>query len=228
MVGLFVSTEIENAVNNFSKTLPDGSKILDLGCGLKPYQTYFKNMQYVGIDVEESGRNKDDKLTDVQFDGISIPFNDAEFDACICTEVLEHAVDPDALLMEVNRVLKNGGSLLITVPFMWGLHELPYDFRRYTLFGLSKAVAKCGFSVELEERLTAGSNAILAIINSELNNYLNNVVFFKDLSLLRRLAYKLVLLMHKTLIIFLGCLWKGAFKFERVYLDNLLVARKLK
>jgi SAM-dependent methyltransferase len=225
---LFVSTEIAKAVNRFSKTLTAGSKVLDLGCGLKPYQIYFQNMQYVGIDVEESGRNKSDKLTDVQFDGISIPFDDEEFDACICTEVLEHAIDPDALLIEVNRVLKNRGSLLITVPFMWGLHELPYDFRRYTYLGLSKTVTKCGFSIEREERLTGGGNAILAIINSELNNYLNNIVFLKDLSLLRRLGYRLALLAHKTLIIFLGCLWKGVFKFERVYLDNLLVARKLK
>ena len=111
---------------------------------------------------------------------------------------------------------------------MWGLHELPYDFRRYTYLGLSKAVLKCGFSVELEERLTGGSNAIFAIINSELNNYLNNVISFKSLSWPRRLGYWLILLMHKTLITFLGYLWKSTFKFERVYLDNLLIARKLK
>src|SRR5205814_177285 len=80
-------------------------------------------------------------------DGRVVPYTDASFDAVICTQVLEHSVDPDALLREMWRVLRPGGRLLITVPFMWGLHETPFDFRRYSSFGLPRAVEAAGFRV---------------------------------------------------------------------------------
>ena len=96
---------IKEAVESFSKTIPDGQRILDVGCGLRPYEKYFIHGKYVGIDVPKSGRSAEGKKPNFEFDGINIPFEDSCFDVVICTEVLEHATEPAALLSEMNRVL---------------------------------------------------------------------------------------------------------------------------
>ena len=54
----------------------------------------------------------------------------------MCNQVLEHVFNPDDFVREIARVLKPGGALLLTVPFVWNEHEQPYDYARYSSFGL--------------------------------------------------------------------------------------------
>ena len=75
----------------------------------------------------------------------ALPVNPASFDAVLCTEVLEHLRHPDAVLAELARVLVPGGRLCLTVPFVWPLHEEPFDFFRYTPFALSEMLQEHGF-----------------------------------------------------------------------------------
>jgi SAM-dependent methyltransferase len=121
-------------------------RLLDLGCGVKPFlSVYGKYCETsIGIDVAHSphGTNK----VDVIYDGKIIPFPDAEFDYVLCTEVMEHDPEPKDFLKEIQRVLKPGGILIMTVPFMVPLHEDPYDFYRYTKYGLKHLIETTGYS----------------------------------------------------------------------------------
>jgi SAM-dependent methyltransferase len=71
--------------------------------------------------------------------------------------VLEHVFNPDDFLNEVNRVLKPSGKLLLTVPFVWDEHEQPYDYARYSSFGLRSLLEKHGFSIVKHEKVGGGT-----------------------------------------------------------------------
>lgn len=78
-----------------------------------------------------------------------MPFEDNSFDSMMATEVLEHCPDPLLIVQEMKRVLKPGGVLFFTVPFLWNLHEVPHDHYRYTPFALERIFRNCGMQLEL-------------------------------------------------------------------------------
>lgn len=128
-------------------------RTLDFGCGSKPFANLFVNAtEYVGVDVETSGHNHADSLVDVYYDGKTLPFADGSFDNVVAFEVFEHVFNLDVVLTEIRRVLKPGGRLLFSVPFGWDEHERPFDFARYTSFGLKHILAQQGYSVESMQR----------------------------------------------------------------------------
>ncbi|MCU0337520.1 MAG: class I SAM-dependent methyltransferase [Sediminibacterium sp.] len=118
-------------------------KIIDVGCGIQPYRELIldsnkKVINYTGVDFansisEEYAMGKPDYF----WDGKTIPLADATFDCAMATELLEHCADPEMVLTEIYRVLKPGGILFFTVPFVWPLHLTPYDEYRYTPFSIS-------------------------------------------------------------------------------------------
>lgn len=135
-------------IKEFSlQTKWESKKILDVGCGIKPYESLFKNSDYIGIDVEESGHKNEYKKVDKYFDGKNIPFDDNMFDLVICTQVIEHNLDYKDLLTEIYRVLKRDGDLLLTAPFVWNEHEIPYDFFRFTQYAHRNILRQQGFNI---------------------------------------------------------------------------------
>ena len=126
-------------------------RCLDVGCGDQPYkplllQEPFQISELLGLD--RAGQRCQSTPPDLLWQNGTIPLPDASIDSALCTEVLEHCPDPLSLLMEVHRVLKPGGSLLLTVPFLWPLHEVPHDCFRYTPFALKQLLEAAGFRVE--------------------------------------------------------------------------------
>lgn len=142
--------ELEELTRNILlNSVKTNSHWLDVGCGLKPFESSFSNAaSYQGIDVEVSGRDGNLKRPDKFFDGVHIPYDDGIFDGVLCTQVLEHVAELDLLLAECNRVLKVGGTMIVTVPFVYREHEQPYDFRRFTSYGLMMNLSRYGFKVE--------------------------------------------------------------------------------
>lgn len=140
----FAKKELSKAVRKVSRFVV--GKTLDVGCGQKPYRDYFHCDEYVGLEVD-TPENRANKKADCFYDGKTFPFAPGQFDSVIANEVLEHVFNPDEFLSELNRVLKRGGYLLITVPFVWDEHEQPYDFARYSSFGLTHLLEKHGFKV---------------------------------------------------------------------------------
>ena len=111
-------------------------KLLDFGCGSKPFENLFTVERYVGVDLENTGHDHKNSKVDVYYDGKHLPFENETFDSLFCSEVLEHIFEPDKILHEINRVLKPGALALITVPFSWIEHEAPFDYARYSSYGL--------------------------------------------------------------------------------------------
>lgn len=129
--------------------------VLDFGCGSKPYASLFSKADtYVGVDTLNSGHNHENSKVDFYWDGKSLPFEDESFDCCVAFEVFEHIFSIEEVLGELYRVLRPGGKLLISTPFVFGEHEVPFDFARYTTFGIRHVLTEAGFSVSQIEKTT--------------------------------------------------------------------------
>lgn len=147
-------------------TFARDDKWLDVGCGLRPYESSFPQGVYIGVDIEVSGRNAELKAPDHYYDGRILPFPDESFEGVICTQVLEHVPDPGLLLAEMYRVLKPGGRLIMSLPFVWQEHEAPYDFFRYTRFGATSLLNRAGFEVSDLIKNTGTIEALAVLVNS--------------------------------------------------------------
>ncbi|MBX3256533.1 MAG: class I SAM-dependent methyltransferase [Chitinophagaceae bacterium] len=129
------------------KTIPFlKGRLLDVGCGSKPYKTLLKCEEYIGVDVATSPHES--AVFDVVFDGRYLPFADESFDSILCTEVLEHCLDPNILMQEISRVLKPGGCAFITAPMFIEHHEVPYDMRRQTYYGMARLASDNKLTIE--------------------------------------------------------------------------------
>ncbi|WP_169803541.1 class I SAM-dependent methyltransferase [Sphingomonas adhaesiva] len=138
-----------------------GGDILDFGCGSKPYRSLFSACtSYIGVDIAVSGHDHADSNVDIYYDGHKLPFDDGAFDAIVAFEVFEHVFNIDELLQELKRVLRPGGRILLTLPFAWGEHEAPYDFARYTSFGIRSVIERNGMVVHSIEKTNASVEAI--------------------------------------------------------------------
>ncbi|MBL7892786.1 MAG: class I SAM-dependent methyltransferase [Bacteroidia bacterium] len=130
--------------------------MLDFGCGSKPYKHFFSVAEYIGVDMVNPAYTKQSENIDYFIKDGKIPFPDNYFDSVLCTEVLEHVFSIDEVLTEISRVLKPNGRFLITLPFVWEEHEMPYDFARYSSVALITILRKHGFEV-IEHRKIGNS-----------------------------------------------------------------------
>jgi|688.fasta_scaffold55673_4 ubiquinone/menaquinone biosynthesis C-methylase UbiE len=153
-----------------SEVVLENENWLDLGCGLKPFKSFFAKASYTGLDVESSGACKEMKIPDLYFDGKKIPFSDEFFDGILCTQVLEHAIDSDALIVECSRVLKKSGKIVLSVPFIQREHEQPFDFRRFTSFGILSLLEDNGFSVVKNTKILSPIETIATLFVTYVTN----------------------------------------------------------
>ena len=139
-----ILSAVKECMNQFEGTL------LDVGCGQMPYRNMMiksnpKITKYIGLDLKSSSIH-DTSVADIHWDGNTIPLENESVECAMATEVLEHSFEPEKTLTEINRVMKKGGVFFFTVPFIWPLHEVPYDAYRYTPFSLKKHLENTGFS----------------------------------------------------------------------------------
>lgn len=120
--------------------------VVDLGCGVRPFDQDIKAhaTHYFGVDWQQSlHASRPDLIADLNR---VLPLRDACADHVVSFEVLEHLAEPGVMLAEAHRILRPGGQLTLSVPFQWWTHEAPWDYQRYTQYGLAYQLRKAGFT----------------------------------------------------------------------------------
>jgi SAM-dependent methyltransferase len=120
-----------------------GGRLLDVGCGRKPYRALFGAPTHLGVDWPNSLHQLS---IDAAASAETLPFGASAFDTVLCTEVIEHLRHPAGAIEEMARVLKPGGHLILSAPFVHEIHEAPYDFYRFTAIGLVRLVEDAGLA----------------------------------------------------------------------------------
>lgn len=201
------------------KTYAHG-RLLDVGCGDKPYENIFRNVnEYVGIDLPiEQSANKSEKNADIFCSALKLPFEDATFDTVLSTQVLEHVPDPRLMFSEMSRVLKKDGILILTAPFIWSLHEEPHDYFRYTKYGLRYLAKNSGFEI-IYIKPTCGSMRVVG------QKIAGSIYYFRGVS--RMLAVQIIKRLLCVIISSIFTFFDKINKNRGDTLDNILVCRKL-
>lgn len=193
-------------------------RLLDVGCGTQPYRSLFTQVEeYLGLELD-TPENRRTKQADLFYDGDRFPVADGSFNTVLCNQVLEHIFRPERFLTEITRILRPGGCLIMTVPFLWPEHEQPYDCLRYTSFGLRDQLERTGLIVERQQKLTLGGGALCALAADRLNTRL------RPAPLMLRLLVRGLLIGPLSL---LGWLLAATAPADaELYLDNFVVCRK--
>ena len=157
--------DLYNAIKKYAK-----GTVLDIGCGNKPYEKAFGNQisKYVGCDIIQSHLQKVDILCEAN----NIPLEDSSFDTIFSTQTIEHVADHQGLVNEAYRLIKPGGYFIVSGPMYWPLHEVPYDFFRFTRYGFQYILEKAGFEIsEINSNggtwATTGQSIIHSFSNSK-------------------------------------------------------------
>lgn len=151
--------------------------LLDFGCGAKPYKSLFENTSsYVGVDIENESHNHQGEEIDFYYDGKVLPFSNESFDIVFSSEVLEHVPNLYKSLSEIERVVKENGLLLMTLPFTFAEHEMPYDYRRFTKNGIVEILDEFGFEIVMEK--TYGT--YIEVISQLITLYVHDLIYTKN------------------------------------------------
>lgn len=130
----------------FAQLVPNGAMVLDAGAGKAPYRELFQHAQYESADFEKVAKSY--APSTYVCDLANIPVESGRFDFIVFNQVMEHLPEPKLVLAELYRVLKPGGKMIYTGPLFYEEHEQPYDFYRYTQYGLRYLLSSVGFVIE--------------------------------------------------------------------------------
>lgn len=147
--------------------------LLDFGCGCKPYRGMLYGHPYIGLDFAGPGHDHSQESIDVFYDGKRIPYDTDAFGSIFTTEVFEHVINLPEVLGEIGRVIRPGGYLMITCPFVIGEHEAPADYARYTSFAMRQMLEQNGFEIVLQEKLGNSLEAISSLIQHYLHAHIS-------------------------------------------------------
>jgi SAM-dependent methyltransferase len=127
-----------------AKMLPEDAEVLDVGAGRGDFKPIFARQAYLGLDIYPYPE------IDLAVDLIEeCPFKDSSFDLVVLANVIEHVYEYRSLMARVAKLLKPGGRVLVTVPFLLKVHQEPVDYHRYTRYALSQLAAELGLEVEI-------------------------------------------------------------------------------
>ena len=141
---------IAAAVNRHAR-----GRLLDVGCGERPYAQELKEGAGAVVGLEPDRDRYGETPPEVWGSALELPFRDESFDTVFSSQVLEHVPEPAQMVAEIGRVLRPDGYLILTAPHIWGIHEEPHDYFRFTGFGLEHLARRAGLE-PLSARPMAG------------------------------------------------------------------------
>jgi len=138
---------VDEFVARTARDIPSNARILDAGAGECRYAVAFAHCNYIACDKAVGDAKWNYTHIDVLADLASIPFKPETFDAVLSANVLEHIREPGAAVRDMVSVLKRGGRLYMSVPFLADpIHQEPHDFFRYTEYGLRHLIQDAGLT----------------------------------------------------------------------------------
>ncbi len=139
----------ENFIEEINSSLKDNQVVFDAGAGNGHWKKNLtKSIKYISMDLGVGDANVDYSHLDIKGDLRNIPLENDSVDLIICIQVLEHLPEPWIVLKEFYRILKPGGYIFASCPQGEPQHQIPYDFFRYTIFGLEAIFSSIGFKTE--------------------------------------------------------------------------------
>jgi len=212
-----IRKNLKTSLSRLAANIGPEEYILDYGCGSKPYQFLFQSSNYIGVDVERSGHPAGSKKADIYFDSSQVPLPDRTFDVVLASEVFEHIFELDDSLVDIFRLLKPGGKLIATCPFLWPLHEEPYDHARYTPHALNYILKKVGFQNIHIEKIGHDVETLAEITNAYMA-----LKFVPKIPVLSRIAS----ITYNTIFHTLGTVGRILPKTQTIYLSNIITAER--
>lgn len=123
-------------------------KILDIGAADRWIASHLeRGTEYFALDYPATGNQFYAARPDIFADARTLPIGDETMDGVVCLEVIEHVPDPERAIQEIARVLRPGGSAWISMPFLYPVHNEPFDFQRYTRYGLQRDAERAGLEI---------------------------------------------------------------------------------
>jgi len=148
-------------------------KLVDIGCGNKPYLRYFSLIdEYIGVDI-------DNNEADIVANAESLPIKSNSIDIVLCNQLIEHVSEPTKIIVEINRILKEEGILILTAPQMGRLHGEPNDYYRYTKWGLKYLLEENRMKLEIIESHGGIFRAIGSHLNFFIIDYFGRSIYLK-------------------------------------------------
>jgi len=200
--------------------------VIDIGCGEKPYESlFYYSGSYLGIDFRSFSRNKGYYKSEPDFyfpKNYSLkwrlPFSNSAFDNAVSFQVLEHHPETEKMIAEMARIVKTKGLVMISAPLVWGLHEKPVDYFRFTPYLLSKLLEEKGLKVLELKKL----GSFFSVLSSLTTDYL------MELANKNKIFFFLALIIYPFLLSgsYLCLLLDQLFKSDDIYLNTLILARK--
>jgi SAM-dependent methyltransferase len=215
----FIRNALLRSIKKLSPILK--GKMMDFGCGQKPYKNVFDVDEYIGVDFENPGHPHLNESIDVFYDGKKLPFPDAHFDSVFSSEVFEHIFNLQEIIMELNRVLKPNGYILITCPFTYCEHEIPNDYARYSSYGMTNLFTSRGFEIVQSIKTGNSIEAIMQLWATYI--HLNILPVFKHIPVVRTLARAFIFGLNNGFGLLLGKILPSG---KELYMNNVFLCRK--
>ena len=188
--------------------------LFDVGCGQKPYAAMFAGRvtRYIGMEYAPDAGYRGN-AADLCGDAAAIPLASGTVDTALCTEVLEHVPDPDAVVREIARVLKPGGTVICTAPFCYPVHDSRHDYFRYSPGTVAMMMRRHGLEV-VSERPLAGTGVTIAVMF--------NLYWFEAGFLWTKWLYPLSVTLRPLLWLAAAIVNLAGWLFERILPSTLL------